>query len=260
MNIQKEKFIQTYQQLLLPIADEILKYPNYQDLYGPHIPGVGDNYWNLKNHPKIAFVGRDVGEGQLIGNGFENLRSYIEFYSKAINDCEILDWGINNQNTFAFFVVSLLSKVFNKSVDEIVQKPETDILKSFVWANTNSTWNYQSWNNADKTMSYDTWLEILKLNGSFDSLKLLIEATSPNIVIITHWTAHSNYFKNVRLIDILKSKHLAIYSDENSETLIIHINHPRNFFKDYGKGGNYVSRKIEEFYPSIENIIYKFQS
>ncbi len=244
MQTGKEFFIKTYSDMLCGIAPQIKSIPDYQKLFGPHIPGVGDYYWNEEPKIKIAFVGKDVGVGKVIGNTLEDIDSYTRFSSELMNEGDILNWNLN-YGQYARSIIYLLSVIYNVSEKELLEGRRNDLLASFVWAQRNSVWNYESSRKANSNLNSEVWDKLNDACKPFDSLDLLIAATDPDIIFLTCWNIDS-YLK-ANSFRVLKEKyHLRLLKIENLNKFIIHTCHQTHWKNDY---------EIDPFYSRLGEIV-----
>jgi hypothetical protein len=244
MNTSKEAFIKTYAYMLSGIAPQIKSIPGYQNLFGPHIPGVGDNYWNADNRIKIAFVGKDVGVGKRIENTLEDIESYIRFSSDLMNEGDILNWNLN-YGQYATAIIYLLSVIYDVPEEDLLGGKRNDLLSSFVWAQRNSVWNFNSSQKANNTLNREDWDKLNDACKPLDSLNLLLTTTDPDIIFLMCWDIES-YLNDSSFKIIKENLHIRLLKKENSAKYIIHTSHPSHWRRDI---------KVDPFYTKLSAIV-----
>jgi hypothetical protein len=108
-----------------------------------------------------------------------------------------------------------------------LQKPPyKNILRSFIWGNTNSLERYEvsaKANNVNK----DCWEKIKTASKIFDSAKYILDTCSPNILIITNWQQEESWLVGNNTCEHkVLDDHLWYYYLPNSNTHVYWLAHP----------------------------------
>lgn len=185
----------------LPLIEAFKNKLNGLDLNGitgPHFPGIGECYEESKY--KFVFCGWETyGWNSLSDLMKMDNEKYLLDTDACLNSYEFLGWASNWHATFWGFVVKFLAKFYNVQFKELVfdeQKPYLrSILKSFIWAQTNSVERFEV------TSKYeggnpDTYSMVKQASLVFDDLNHIINSCSPNVVFLVHGKASENYYLN----------------------------------------------------------------
>ncbi|HEV7332379.1 MAG TPA: hypothetical protein VGN63_15180 [Flavisolibacter sp.] len=244
MLTKRESFLLNYEKIVTSISPALKALPNYQNLFGPHIPGAGHTYWNNENIPKIAFVGKDVGAGKKLEQNLDDISLFVQFSSDLMNEIDILNWN-RNYGQFAAAVIYLLAQIYNVPEEDLTSCRRNDILSSFVWAQANSILNYKSFKANNAELTYETWDTLRHICKPLDSLKLLADAVNPDIVIIFCWDC--NAYLDVPNYSVVKEKkHLRYLKNERDNKHIIHTCHQSHWRSDYSS---------DPFYTRLNEIL-----
>jgi hypothetical protein len=225
-----EIFIHTYRPIVKNIASEIQLINGFHNLFEPQLPGVGEEYWLSKRHPKIAFIGKDVGVSNPINNGLDDLDLYMQKASAIVSDADMLSWN-RGYGTFAGAMIYLLSQIFQVAEDDLINGKRDDILTAIVWAQTNSVWNFKSWIQSKPEFDFETWHLLNKICAPLDSLKLLLNATNFDLAIIMSWDVGNYIDLSYELVK--EENHLRLLAINGMNKYIIHTCHPSHWRSDY---------------------------
>lgn len=184
---QKEEYI--------PLIKDFIDQVKGLDVTGitePHIPSIGEYYENCRY--KIAFCGMETNGWGSLSNFVENEPyKIIQETNDTINDLEFLTWKKNDHATFWAFVLKFLSALYKLPYKELAEGKYPEVLKSFIWANTNSIERFEvsaKDNGADKGM----WEKVKEASLPFDNLNHLINVAKPNIVFMLYKEAPEKFF------------------------------------------------------------------
>lgn len=244
MKTSKELFVNSYSAVLSTIIPEIVLIPGYQNLFAPHIPGVGEGYWSNESRYRIAFVGKDVGIGRRIGSALDDIETFVLHSSDLMNEKDILNWNLN-YGQFASAIVHLLSVLNNVTEEDVMHGDSQWLLSSFVWAQRNAVWNFKSSEEYDKNISYENWLRLNSACKPLDNLDLLISTTDPDIIFLSCWDI--NGYLNPEDYNVLREKyHLRLLKSKGGNKYIIHTCHQTHWKNDY---------EIDPFYSRLREMI-----
>ena len=226
----------------------------------PHIPVFGEAYEKCKY--KMVFCGMETsGWGELKNFIQNNPDELVTASDYTINELEYLKWRKNNHTTFWGFILKFLSAFYKVDFQDIVNPQKyPDLLKSFIWANTNSIERYEVTackEGADKS----SWLKVKEASKILDNLNHIINVAKPHVVFILYKDADENFFlkegictkaygvntddrKNYLRIDD-KELGYSYYYRRDSDTHIFHMPHPRYFGLKYGFE-KYISSILEK--------------
>lgn len=228
-----EKFVSENKQLFIESG-----YP-----WGLFVPYVFPNY---RNAPlKIFYVGRDTyywQEIELMLDAFDNgnLESYLLENASAVDLEKRLNWG-NGSGAFWSFVNKLHLYIRTGQIKDLNNLTEEDraILQEVGYGNVNCMElddtlfypNKEAWNKEDFDLNKLYLLR--KQSKVFDHISHIINAYSPDVVIILNWDSNGDYY--IEGTDLIWQKELnidslqAVYLPEKSRTKVIWTSHPFRF-------------------------------
>lgn len=217
---------------------------NLQGITGPHFPGVGECYENAKY--KIAFCGMETyGWNSMEDFMQRDVCDYVTNSDNSLNSYMHLNWATNWHATFWGFVFNFLAKFYQTDFDKLVfdDKDSTlrSILKSFVWANSNSIERYEvtsKWEGAELA----SWEAVKRASRKIDDLNHIINSCAPKLVFIVYSGDNEEYILNETTLsnifgknfnqkrNVLKlqneSPKYNYYYLRNSSTHVFHLPHP----------------------------------
>lgn len=229
-----------YQPLLTEFGSAARQYSKDLTISGPFLPHALKRYGASK--PKYFYCGQDT-KGWLEYAKFikafeeDRLVDYLAENDKWLSVENIKEHSGNKEGSFWTLVIRLHLFLRTKrlySLSEISPAEDT-IIEEIGWGNLNAievptTLHKQGrWDSLDQNAYWQIKQESRKL----DSIKLLIEAFSPDIIFIFNWDylKESDVFHGLNATeDLSKSVAglLAIYSISGYDTKIVWCPHPNN--------------------------------
>jgi hypothetical protein len=184
-----------------PLLTSFLRDVEVQDVAGlpePHFPLFGSSYETAK--PKVVFVGRDTrGWGNMaefLADAKQDARRALHRHQLAFESLEFTNWTNKFGSSFLDTVLKILARLH--SIDDWKQLKRRyfpEVLRSFVWANTNSVEITPG-----AAATYSTWKVVKQASAAhFDRLDILLDVFAPDIVIIMYWGVGEAYLgRNVK--------------------------------------------------------------
>jgi hypothetical protein len=191
----------------------------------PHLPICGsfDSYDNSKY--KIAFVGIDAYGW---GNNLEkytnsDLENYLE---ECQTEMDSSNWSYNNP-LFWNFIFKFLGELHNEDWRDLKKNPDHEIVKSLIWANTNSI------GKEDSKTNMTNWDEVKSASMCFDKAQNIINIFNPKIIFLLNWNTSDEWFpdelgnpeKNIDGLPIW------YYHLNDNDTHIFWTKHPRGMLR-----------------------------
>lgn len=233
---------------------EKIKDINPKGIPEPHLPVFGQKYENSKY--KFVFCGMETyGWGKI--ENFMNRDPYESIFASdhTINNLEYLGWPKNYHATFWGFVLKFLSKFYHIPFENLIDKSNLDILKSFIWMNANSMERYQV--TAEKeNADYVNWQIVKEASKVFDDLNHVLRIANPKLVFILSSGTRGEYYLNLQdygldvenAQDYLKLTNTDLnyqyYYRRDTGTHIFHLYHPTYM-------GLHSGRSIDDYIESI---------
>lgn len=184
----KQRLIEIYRPLVKSFVEEIREF-GCQGINEPFLPLFGEKYETSKT--KIAFVGIEPYVwGDL--EQFKNtaLKNIDESITRSFDEFESLEFTRYDNNTgrdFWGFIFKFLKEFYNLHCwQELSDGTNTEILKTFAWANTHSIERFHvsaENNGAD----YEVWKQVQQASKIFDNVNHILKALEPDILVITDW-------------------------------------------------------------------------
>jgi hypothetical protein len=238
MKSSKTQFNEIYLEEMERISKEIRKMDGFDGLYGPHIPGVGDNYWSKDYKHKIAFIGKDVGEGTIIGSSLDDIQSFVKYSSTLMNEFDVFEWS-TGQCTIGGMIINIVSELNMVDEQVVFDRKRDDLLASFVWAQVNCIWNYKAWKKKrDPNFKYEVWETLRDKCNSLNSLHLLLRATDFDIAILSCWDGVDEYL-DLPYEVLISENHLRLLKLKDYNKFIVHTCHPTHWPNDIAKNPFY---------------------
>ena len=165
---------------------------NLNGLPEPHIPAVGNLYEKCRY--KFAFCGMETnGWGKLSEFVKMSPSEIIDANNDTINNLEFLKWKQNDHATFWAFVLRFLSEFYHLPYEELCDGKHLEILRSFLWANTNAIERYEvSAKGAGAELN--AWEKVKEASLPFDNFNHIIDFATPNVVFILYSGAPEKFF------------------------------------------------------------------
>lgn len=248
-----------YQPLLAEFGSAVRKYSRDIDISGPFLPHVLSQYET--SIPKYFYCGQDTCwwiEYSKFINAIESnrLEEYLSENDKWLSADHIKKNSGNKEGSFWTMVVRLhLFLRTNRlySLSEI-SPAEDKILEEIGWGSLNAievptTLHKEGrWDSLDQNAYWQIKQESRKL----DSIKLLIEAFSPDIIFIFTWDdlKKADAFQGLNVTEDLSKAVgglLAIYSISGYDTKIVWCPHPNNL--------RYKAQSIDSLIQVIANAL-----
>ena len=209
--------------------------------YGLFIPYVFPKYYS--SPIKIFYIGRDtyywIPKDEMLNSFVEdNLNSYFDKNSSAVNTEKTFEWG-NGSGSFWGFVNKLHLYIRTNELKDLNNLEENDIeiLKEVGYGNVNCMeLNKTLLNNEGRSAEDFDWdkLWLLRMKSKmFDSVAHIINAYQPDIVVILNWMKNPSSFieelNYVKQEDLYKDSISAVYLSDKVKTKVIWSSHPRRF-------------------------------
>lgn len=251
-----EKFVSENKQLCIESG-----YP-----WGLFVPYVFPNY---RNAPlKIFYVGRDTYYWKEIGlmlDAFDNgnLESYLLENASAVDLETRLNWG-NSSGAYWSFVNKLHLYIRTGQIKDLNNLSTEDkaILQEVGYGNVNcleldqtllKIYNQEGWPIDD--IDFNKLNLLRERSRVFDNISHIINAYSPDVVIILNWDNYADYY--LEGTDFIWQKDLnidsiqAVYLSEKSKTKVIWSSHPTRF-KFLGENQENMVRILGDLLLSIK--------
>ena len=114
----------------------------------------------------------------------------------TINNLEHLGWANNYHATFWSFVFKFIAKFYKVGFDDLVQKNAyPELLRSFVWGNTNSIERYHITAESN-AVNYETWEKVKKASICFDSLNNIVKSVNPKLFFVLNSSVDKDYIQS----------------------------------------------------------------
>jgi hypothetical protein len=232
--ITANRIVETYQPLVINFINAVSEL-NFDDkVPEPFLPLYGSLYDTAPI--RIAFVGMET-------KGWGSLKEFIHdvkqnpeaalFRHKDVFD-ELLfckkNWGNNFGTGFWDFIFKFLAHFHNLDDWKQLKRGERpDILKSFVWANTNALERHHV--TAEKQgLSKEDWKIIKIASEPFDRSKHIINALRPHLMIICTWNTDEQWLTRDNgpfVLDDTIDSHIYNCYLSATDTHVLWTAHPR---------------------------------
>ncbi len=258
----KERLMKQYAPLVEGFVKEIGDL-NLTGIPAPHIPIMGEDYVSAKY--RMAFIGIET-------YGWEDMNVFLETAKKnsgdavflmenTINDLEHLGWANNYHATFWGFVFKFLAKFYKVGFDDLVQKKAyPELLRSFVWGNTNSIERYHVTAESN-AVNRETWEKVKRASICFDSLNNIVKSVNPKLLFVLNYSVNLDYIqsddavrlfgipvenkKDIMWLQVDEKRKIEYYYLRDDDVHIILMPHPR-WMGQRGDGiYSYVDNAIE---------------
>lgn len=197
MDRLKERLREQY----APLVSQFVKDIGELDVTGipaPHIPIMGKDYVSAKY--RMAFIGMETYGWEDMNIFLDSAKKYsgdaVFLMESTINNLEHLGWANNYHATFWGFVFKFIAKFYKVGFDDLVQKNAyPELLRSFVWGNTNSIERYDisaECNGVD----YKTWEVVKKASTCFDSINNIVKSVNPKLFFVLNSSVDNDYIQN----------------------------------------------------------------
>lgn len=165
---------------------------NLQGIEEPHLPVIGNCY--ERSRYKIAFCGMEtLGWGPISEFVKKDAYELVTYADYTINDLHYLSWPKNYHATFWGFVLKFLANFYNVDFQDLINEKYPEVLRSFLWANTNSIERYEV--SAQKQgANYESWRKVKEASLPFDNLNHLLRVANPKVVFILYSGAKQEFF------------------------------------------------------------------
>lgn len=252
----KNNFISVYKPLVGAFVDKIRE-TNTDAMPELFLPSIGKNYPYVKY--KLAFIGRDARH-------YGDLTDFVRQFKKEPIDClfrnegefdelVFLDYTNNFGKSFWDYILQFLSRFYGVEANTLKRGEESEILKSFVWGNTNSISPHSELRN-NSVVSKGNYYTIKDASAELDNIHNIINALSPDVLIVLNWQLDENYFngKNSKANFEEVDEHLR-YSQIEGKHVFWHA-HPTwiNMEIGYEKSLNNIINIVREKIGITENI------
>jgi hypothetical protein len=247
-NSVEKKFLDVYNPIFNQFINDI-KDINHENIAEPSIPAWGSEYENWEY--KLAFVGMETNNQWGIPNGGlnrwikyfplnsdSNKREFLKYNNDEINDSSIWENGGN----------SIFYKFLKKFLNAFYDSPNSkEILKSFVYSNTNSFVVP-----ANSPKGNEAWSEIKKASKIFDKAEHIINAFKPKIIFRLYWDRDNDiYFNSYKGFldseETVIEKEIYYYFIKETNTHIFWTRHP-NYMKSSMGFDFYINPIIKHIY------------
>jgi hypothetical protein len=192
-NLTRSRFLETYAPLATQFVESIAEV-KYNNIPQPFLPVCGNLY--DRSEDKIAFIGMET-------RGWGNTTDFVEAFHRdpegtlltgfdEFNELEFCDWGNNFGTGFWDFNFKFLAHFHNKDWKAFKYGEEEDLLRSFVWGNTNAIERYEV--TAQKRgVEHTDWMAVKKASQVFDTAAHLLDIFEPRIAVILNWAASEQW-------------------------------------------------------------------
>jgi hypothetical protein len=192
-----------------------------------HLPSCGSGYETSLH--RLAFIGQDTGGWGEMENLLDAVRADPVSAACRVNDylqdLEFLDSTNNFGTSFWDTVLRLLAGFHGiQNWKELKRGDHEHVLRSFLWANTNSLERYEV-SARGKGVRYEDWIRFKTASEKFDQLELVLEAFTPKTVVILDWDSRPRYTPNELVWETI-SDHLEYARSARSGTHIFRAAHP----------------------------------
>lgn len=231
---------------------------------GPFIPYVMPRYY--ESNLKIMYCGRDTYwwcpyEKLLSAYRNNSLQDYLKDNINCVDVDKMLEWK-NNSGSFWTFVDKLHLYIrTHKYIDDITQisDDEYKILEEIGYSNLFSielpnTLQKEErgvWNSFSDEDQVKYW-NISRSAAKFENIKTLIDAYSPDILIITSWTDKDDFFEGTDFEwqkDYFEEGIRSVFLSKTYKTKVIWTCHPNRF--------KFLSTNIPEMCTYIGDTVYR---
>ena len=114
----------------------------------------------------------------------------------TINNFEYLGWAKNYHATFWGFVFKFIAQFYKVGFDDLVnQKAYPELLRSFVWGNTNSIERYHV-TAASNAVDQKTWEIVKKASICFDSINNIVKSANPRLFFVLNSSVDRDYIES----------------------------------------------------------------
>ena len=197
MDRLKERLREQY----APLVERFVKEVGELDLKGipaPHIPIMGKDYVSAKY--RMAFIGMETYGWEDMNIFLDSAKKYsgdaVFLMESTINNLEHLGWANNYHATFWGFVFKFIAKFYKVGFDDLVQKNAyPELLRSFVWGNTNSIERYHITAESN-AVNYETWEKVKKASICFDSLNNIVKSVNPKLFFVLNSSVDKDYIQS----------------------------------------------------------------
>ena len=197
MDRLKERLREQY----APLVERFVKEVGELDLKGipaPHIPIMGKEYVSAKY--RMAFIGMETYGWEDMNIFLDSAKKYsgdaVFLMKSTINNLEHLGWANNYHATFWGFVFKFIAKFYKVGFDDLVQKNAyPELLRSFVWGNTNSIERYHITAESN-AVNYETWEKVKKASICFDSLNNIVKSVNPKLFFVLNSSVDKDYIQS----------------------------------------------------------------
>ena len=184
-----------------PLVEQFVKEINELNVTGipaPHIPIMGKNYVSAKY--KMAFIGMETYGWEDINlflkTARESCGDAVFLMESTINNFEHLGWAKNYHATFWGFVFKFIAQFYKVGFDDLVnQKAYPELLRSFVWGNTNSIERYHV-TAASNAVDQKTWEIVKKASICFDSINNIVKSANPRLFFVLNSSVDRDYIES----------------------------------------------------------------
>lgn len=184
-----------------PLVEQFVKEINELNVTGipaPHIPIMGENYVSAKY--KMAFIGMETYGWEDINlflkTARESCGDAVFLMESTINNFEHLGWAKNYHATFWGFVFKFIAQFYKVGFDDLVnQKAYPELLRSFVWGNTNSIERYHV-TAASNAVDQKTWEIVKKASICFDSINNIVKSANPRLFFVLNSSVDKDYIES----------------------------------------------------------------
>lgn len=243
MDRLKERLREQY----APLIERFVKEVGELDLKGipaPHIPIMGKDYVSAKY--RMAFIGMETYGWEDMNIFLDSAKKYsgdaVFLMESTINNLEHLGWANNYHATFWGFVFKFIAKFYKVGFDDLVQKNAyPELLRSFVWGNTNSIERYHITAESN-AVNYETWEKVKKASICFDSLNNIVKSVNPKLFFVLNSSVDKDYIqsddtvrklgipvgnkKNVMRLTVDEDRKIVYYYLRDDDVHIISMPHP----------------------------------
>lgn len=189
----QDRYLETYKPLVAQFMGSIAEV-KYNNIPQPFLPVCGSLYEESKS--KIAFIGMET-------RGWGNTTDFVKAFTKdpdgtlltefdEFNELEFCDWGNNFGTGFWDFNFKFLANFYNKDWKDLKHGEEEDLLRSFVWGNTNAIERYKV-TALKKDVQHADWQTVKNAGQVFDKGKHLLDIFEPRIAVILNWSTSEQW-------------------------------------------------------------------
>jgi len=227
-------------------------------LQEPHLPLWGESY--SLSSVRLAFIGRDTRNwGEMtpfLSQARENSEDACLRWQQYFRGLPFVDWTNRAGTSFWDTVFRILACVYGvENWKDLRQRKQEHLLRTFVWAETNSVelWSAQSvarWEmRTQKKADAATWRKLKAASErSLDRLSLILDVFSPHAVIVLNWCVPAHYWDRPLAWSAV-SHYLRHAVDQPTGTHVFHTAHPAWLGRSRGRLPQIV-KLISERLPS----------